>query len=242
MFLRELGSGSRQPPTLQTSLPLADAFTAMPILSRSAAPSSKCFSSLWTGPVVVAQGVSWGKLVPPAAWGWFFFLNTARKELAECSCHGSGYEEGRVVPWKWLTLALREASCKNSFAMRLHKPGSVAGEGSPASLPPSAAAMGSHTQSHARSHALPPLARFRVGRVGVLAAHRVLMPRVPGDGPPRWHPLAWLNLSTPPRPGTQTIVLDQPAPICFSLVRRARPGQPACSHTSLGSLGAVTAL
>lgn len=213
----------------------------MPVLSQSPAPLSRCFSSLWTGHVGITQGLSRGDLFPTSSLGLFFFLNTTRKELAERSCGGSGYEEGRAVPWRWLTLALREASCKNSFAMRLHKPGSAVGEGSPASLPPTAAAAGSHVRSLARCHALPPLARFHVGRMGVLAAHKGADAQTAGDSPPSWDPLAWLNLSTTPHPGTQTIVLDQPAPICFSLVRRARPGQPACSHSSLGSPGVVTA-
>lgn len=104
MFLPELGSGSQQPPALQTCI-LADAFTVMPVLSQSPAPSSRCFFSLWTGPVVITQGVSPGDLVPPAAWG-SFFLQYSWKRAAECSCCGSGYEEGQEVLWRWLILAL----------------------------------------------------------------------------------------------------------------------------------------
>lgn len=72
MFLPELDSVSQQLPALQIYLPLSDAFTMMPILSQSPAPSSRCFSSLWTGRVVVTQGVSQGDLVPAAAWSCFF--------------------------------------------------------------------------------------------------------------------------------------------------------------------------
>lgn len=66
---------------------------------------TRCFSSPWAEAVLITQGVT-GDLIPPASWGWVFFLNAPRKGLAEPSCRGSGYEEGWAMLWRWLTLAL----------------------------------------------------------------------------------------------------------------------------------------
>lgn len=156
----------------------------------------RCFSSPWTEAVLITQG----DRVPPAPWGWDFFLNTAREGL----------------PWQgvWRGLGSAVQVVQNcSFAMGLHKAGSAAGEASPASLQ---GPMG-------RSHSLPQPGRF------VLAGwdHTQLGAR--GTA----HPA----LASPEHnPGTQTLVLDQPAPVCFPAVRRAWPGQPAHCHTSRGAL------
>lgn len=77
----------------------------------------RCFSSPWTEAVLITQG----DRVPPAPWGWDFFLNTAREGL----------------PWQgvWRGLGSAVQVVQNcSFAMGLHKAGSAAGEASPASL------------------------------------------------------------------------------------------------------------
>ena len=54
------------------------------------------------------------------------------------------------------------------------------------------------------------------------------MSRVTGGSRPHQDPLAWLNLSTRPRPGTQNIALNQLAPVGFSLAGElGQAGQPA---------------
>lgn len=95
----------RQPPSLQTCLPLPDAFTAMPILSWSPAPSSRCSFSLRTGPVVITQGVSHRDLIPPAAWGCFFLKQRAKSwqstpAVAGWCCGGGSPCSVRSIPYK----------------------------------------------------------------------------------------------------------------------------------------------
>lgn len=158
----------------------------------------RCFSSPWTEAVLITQG----DRVPPASWGWDFFLNTAREGLAEPSCPGRGCGEGWAVQCRWCKIAVLQWGCTKP-ALLQEKP----------VLPP---CMG-------RSHSLPQPGRF------VLAGwdHTQLGAR--GTA----HPA----LASPEHnPGTQTLVLDQPAPVCFPAVRRAWPGQPAHCHSSWGAL------
>lgn len=185
--------------------------------------------------------MSWGDLVPPAAWGLIFFKILPEESWQSAPaaavgmkragwCHGGG---SPLLCEKHPVKTVLQRGYTNLALLRKK-----------AVLPPCRPPQWLRGPTYGPTCGPMPCHRLPgcVGRVGVLAATRVPMPRVPGDSPPCWDPLAWLNLSTTPCPGTQTVVLDQLAPICFSLVRRTRPGQPACSHASLGSPGVVTAL
>lgn len=85
--------------SLQTCLPLPDAFTAMPILSWSPGPSSRCSFSLRRG-LWSSHKECHTRTSSHQQLGFVFFSNAARKELAGRSCCGW------VVLWRWLTPAL----------------------------------------------------------------------------------------------------------------------------------------
>lgn len=113
--------------------------------------------------------------------------------------------------WRGLGNAVQVAqpcSVGRSFAMGLHKAGSAAGPAGPASLH---APTGDPTPCHS----LPGLCwqGWEHTQLGARA-----QPTLPGCT------------------GTQTLVPDQAAPVCFPAVRRAGSGQAAHCHTSRGAL------
>lgn len=188
-------------PPIQLPLPEAlttSCFEPEPSSGASPAPGLRLCSSHKEGP----RGSS-----PTSLTGLGFFFSTAREGLAERSCCGSGYGERWAVLGRWLTLLCEKQFCTGAAQSWL------CCRRSRSCLP-----AGSHTRPHRTPHSLPQLAGF------VLAGweHTQLGAR----GQPVL--LGHFSLASPEHnPATQTLVLDQPAPVCFPRVRRAGPGQPA---------------